>query len=551
MKSDSVFDQPVILEQPAIWSQIFVWLIVGVTASGLIWAAVANIEQAIPATGKLEPKDAPKEVKAPTGGVVREVLVEDGDFVKQGEILLTFDPTSPEADVESLRNLKESLIRENQFYSSAVDGSSPSGKGSDLEALTKLRENLLTQNQYYQALVNEPEGLAGGGGAFDATQERLLGASRAEYQSRVQAARLQVQELEKQLSQTQGQLAAAQERLSTARQQIPKAQAQLATAQRRIETLQQQKAKSEEVLELNRQILSQVSPLVEEGALSKLQRQRQEQEVLTRQAAVLTGESDLLSSLNDIETRQRELLSSQDEVTARQAEVNRLSDEVQRITVQIERARQELQNTQELSRKDVLTKISDNEKQIAEIDSQLGKAKLENQKTMARIEGELTKAQQALQYQELRAPVSGYVFDLKASSGTVARETDQQPILKLIPNDKLIANVYIQNKDIALVKEGMPVDINIEAFPSMEFGTIEGKLLSIGKDALPPTQERPYYSFPAKIELDRQYFEVSDKKIPIQSGMAVQATVKIGKRTVLEMFLDRMNRKVQTLETVK
>ncbi|MBD1938835.1 HlyD family efflux transporter periplasmic adaptor subunit [Microcoleus sp. FACHB-68] len=550
MKSDSVFDQPVILEQPAIWSQVFVWLIVGVTASGLIWAAVANVEQAIPATGKLEPKEAPKEIKAPVGGVVREVLVDDGDFVKQGEILLTFDPTSPEADVESLRNLKESLIRENQFYSS-VDGTKPSGKGSDLESLTKLRENLITQNQYYQALVNEPDGSVGGSGAFDATQERLLGASRAEYQSRVQAARLQVQELEKQLSQTQGQLSAAQERLASARQQIPKAQIQLATAQRRIETLQQQKAKSEEVLELNRQILSQVSPLVEEGALSKLQRQRQEQEVLTRQAAVLSGESDLLTSLNDIETRQRELLTSQDEITARQAEVNRLSDEAQRIAVQIERAKQELQNTQELSRKDVLTKISDNEKQIAEIDSQLGKSKLENQKTMARIEGELTKAQQALQYQELRAPVSGYVFDLKASSGSVARETDQEPILKLIPNDKLIANVFIQNKDIALVKEGMPVDINIEAFPAMEFGTIEGKLLSIGKDALPPTQERPFYSFPAKIELDRQYFEVSDKQIPIQSGMAVQATVKIGKRTVLEMFLDRMSRKVKTLETVK
>jgi HlyD family secretion protein len=69
---------------------------------------------------------------------------------------------------------------------------------------------------------------------------------------------------------------------------------------------------------------------------------------------------------------------------------------------------------------------------------------------------------------------------------------------------------------------------------------------------LPPTQERQYYSFPAKIELDRQAFKVDDgREVKLQSGMAVQATVKIGDRTVMDMFLDRMDRKMKTLETVK
>jgi hemolysin D len=549
-RSPDVFDQPVILERPAVWTQIFTWLIIGVTGSALLWAAVAKIDQAVPAVGKLEPKETPREIRPPTAGVVREVLVEEGEKVKAGEILLTFDPTAPEADVESLRTLKESLMRENQFYSSAVDGDISKG-GADLESLAKLRENLLTQNQYYRALVNDPTGLSSAGGTFDPTLESLVTASRAEYQSRVSAARLQVEELEKQRSQVQRQLIAAQEQLGKAQQQLPKTRQQVEIAQAQLRRLDEQLNKNQQVLVLNEQIRDQVAPLVTEGALSKLQLQRQQQEVLTREAEVISGQSQILTAQNDLESRQREVINAENEIVARQAEVNRLADEEQRINSQIARAQQELQNTQQLTQRDILTRIADNEKQIADIDSQLAKSKLENQKTMARIEGELTKAQQALGYQEIRSPVDGSVFDLKAAGGYVAKETDQEPILKLIPQDKLIANVYLRNQDIALVQEGMPVDINIEAFPAMEFGTITGKLISIGSDALEPTQERPYYAFPAKIELDRQFFLINGKEIDLKSGMAVQSSIKIGKRTVLEMFLQRMSRKAKTLETVK
>jgi HlyD family secretion protein len=122
MKSETAFDQPVILEQPAVWSRVVVWLLVAMTTSALAWAAIAKIEEAVPATGKLEPQGSVKEIKAPTGGVVREIHVQDGQVVKKGELLVTFDPTAPEADLESLTKLRNSLLRENQFYTTAVSG---------------------------------------------------------------------------------------------------------------------------------------------------------------------------------------------------------------------------------------------------------------------------------------------------------------------------------------------------------------------------------------------------------------------------------------------
>ena len=118
MKSVMVVEQPVILERPQIWSRIYVWLIIGIVTSSLIWAAVAELEQAVPATGKLEPQGSVQEIKAPAGGVVQTIEVQDGQRVKKGQRLLSFDPTAAKAELESLTKLRASLIGENQFYQS-------------------------------------------------------------------------------------------------------------------------------------------------------------------------------------------------------------------------------------------------------------------------------------------------------------------------------------------------------------------------------------------------------------------------------------------------
>lgn len=480
MKSERVFDQPVILEQPAIWSRVVVWLLVAVTTSGFAWAAIAKIEQAVPATGKLEPLGSVKEIKAPSGGVVREIHVQDGQAVKKGQLLVTFDPTAPQADLDSLTNLKRSLLRENQFYTTAVGGSTQGEGISDLGSLTRLRAALIAENEFYKAQVNGLNIDQRTGGEFNATQQELLTSARAEYQSRKADAQLKIRELEKQLSQTQGQLATAKK-----------------------------------VVGLNQQILDRIAPVAQEGAVSQLQYQRQQQEVLTRQA-----------------------------------EVERLAGEQQRLLVQISQAKEQLQNTVALSAKDVFTKIADNQKRIAEIDVELSRFRLENKKKIAEIDGQLSKAKLALQYQELRSPVNGIVFDLQAKSqGFVANSTE--PILKVVPNDNLVASVYITNRDIGFVQQGMETDVKIESFPESEFGSIKGELVSIGSDALAPTQERPFYAFPAKIQLDRQALFNNGKRLPLQSGMSVNASIKVRKRTVLSIFLDMFDNKVKSLETVR
>ncbi|MBF2000314.1 MAG: HlyD family efflux transporter periplasmic adaptor subunit [Synechococcales cyanobacterium M58_A2018_015] len=479
-----VFDQPVILEQPKYWSRAIVWGIVGVATFAVAWAAIAKIEEAVPATGQLEPQSQVQPIQAPVGGVVEEIYVRDGQQVKQGDLLVRLDPTAALAEQQSLEQVRTSLERQNRFYRSQLAGSAaPSALEAqqlnlppEILSLTANRAALIEENQLYQAQLSGSADLA----SLSPTQRIRIQAGLSESNSRAEAARLEISQLQQQLDQTKAQLASAQQSLA-----------------------------------IDERIYNDLRPLLEDGGISRVQVVRQEQQV--------------------IEAR---------------GEVDRLTKEQERLQYAIVQAQEKFANTVALSQTDLLNKIAENDKQIATIDSQLNKAILDNENQIADINSRLSQAQLTLRYQELRAPVDGIVFDLKAKGrGYVANTTE--PILKVVPGNALVAEVYITNQDIGFVNEGMPVDVRVDSFPFSEFGDIKGTITNIGSDALPPDQIYPYYRFPAEVELDRQFIAVNGKEIPLQSGMSVTANIITRKRSVLSIFTDLFSRKIDSLRTVR
>lgn len=116
------FEQTVILQQSSLWSRVILWSLMGVTTTVIVWACIAKIEEAIPATGKLEPVGTVKEVQAPISGVVKTVYVKDGQRVKKGDRLLKLDPSASKAQLASLQKIRISLFQENQFYAAVMRG---------------------------------------------------------------------------------------------------------------------------------------------------------------------------------------------------------------------------------------------------------------------------------------------------------------------------------------------------------------------------------------------------------------------------------------------
>src|SRR4051794_41983990 len=61
------------------------------------WSAVARIDSAVVADGAIAVETNRKTVQHLEGGIVRDILVHDGDIVRQGDTLIRLDPTRNEA----------------------------------------------------------------------------------------------------------------------------------------------------------------------------------------------------------------------------------------------------------------------------------------------------------------------------------------------------------------------------------------------------------------------------------------------------------------------
>ena len=68
-----------------------------------LWAALAPLTSAAVAPGVVKVDTYRKTVQHLEGGIVRQILVHDGDTVKQGQVLVTLDNRDAEADLNAIR----------------------------------------------------------------------------------------------------------------------------------------------------------------------------------------------------------------------------------------------------------------------------------------------------------------------------------------------------------------------------------------------------------------------------------------------------------------
>ena len=397
------FEQTVILRRSPKWSRYTIWGIMGVTLFTVGWSYFAKIEQVIPAQGQIQPTGKVQEIQVPTNGVVQEVKVEEGERVEKGDVLMLLDATTSQAQVDSLDEVRKSLTQENKFYrallAGEIDTNNIDNSIASLEVpreiayLTRNRAELKDENELFQTLL---------GNSFNSMspeQQARLETSKADLAERTASARLEVEQLEKQLEQNNIQLEDTRAQVGTAKQNLQEIKDRNAEAM----------AQAKESLAIEEETLKSIFPVFEQGGLSKIQVDQQQQKVNDRKASI----NDALKNGNLERDRQ------QQQVTTLQAEIQRLLQEEQRLTLDISQARQQLNNTATLSRKDLLDQTAANRKRLSEIDSQLNKNIVENSKRIAEINSQVSSAAMTLKYQTIKAPVTGDVFDLRAYPGYV------------------------------------------------------------------------------------------------------------------------------------
>jgi HlyD family secretion protein len=85
------------------------------------WAALTEIAGAVLAPGTVVVESKVKKVQHPTGGIVGEIRVEDGDAVKAGDLLVRLDDTTTRANLVAItKQLDELAVRQARLLSEQV-----------------------------------------------------------------------------------------------------------------------------------------------------------------------------------------------------------------------------------------------------------------------------------------------------------------------------------------------------------------------------------------------------------------------------------------------
>lgn len=135
----------------------------------------------------------------------------------------------------------------------------------------------------------------------------------------------------------------------------------------------------------------------------------------------------------------------------------------------------------------------------------------------------------------IKAPEDGMIQEMEIHTvGGVV--TPAQTLMKLVPSDSVLEiEAMVLNKDVGFVEEGQDVSIKVDSFPYTRYGTIDGKLVHLSRDAVENEQLGLIYI--ARISMSRDTVRVEDKDVRLSAGMSVSAEIKTGRRRLMEIIL--------------
>lgn len=160
-------------------------LIVAILVVGLIaWMAIFQISGAILATGVVRVQNNSKAVQRLDGGIVREILVHEGQLVREGQVVMRFDNTQSESTVAVYQAGTDSAMAQIARFQAAMVGASTITFPPELLSRARIPE--------VAALI--------------ATQQGLFASQMTLYRSQAAILRSQIQQLNAQIIGIQAQI---------------------------------------------------------------------------------------------------------------------------------------------------------------------------------------------------------------------------------------------------------------------------------------------------------------------------------------------------------
>jgi len=138
----------------------------------------------------------------------------------------------------------------------------------------------------------------------------------------------------------------------------------------------------------------------------------------------------------------------------------------------------------------------------------------------------------------LVAPVSGFVMGLQEHySGSFLQSGEVFCLVS--PEDSLVAECLVQADKIGFLQTGQKVVFKVAAFDHKQFGIIHGSIKSIDND-FSIVNEMPVYKI--RCSLTERTVSLKNGYVAnLKKGMSLDASVIITRRTIWQLFTDRLH----------
>jgi hemolysin D len=176
-------------------------------------------------------------------------------------------------------------------------------------------------------------------------------------------------------------------------------------------------------------------------------------------------------------------------------------------------------------------------------------------KTADDLAQKVKQAQSALDEMTLESPIDGVVQGSAITTVGQVVSTGQE-LMRIVPVGRsVVIQAYLPNDETGFVTVGQPASVKIAAFPYTQYGTVPGKVIDVGRDAVTAADaqqalEDPSHAqvsglagtadqtnnlvFPITVQLDNRFIRVGGKDVPLSPGMSVSVDVDTGSRRILE-----------------
>ena len=135
-------------------TRVGLWALVLGLGGFLLWAGFAPLDEGVPSHGVVAINTKRKAVQHPTGGIVKEVLVGEGDQVKEGQLLIKLDEAATRANYEAVRQHYLSMLANQGRLLAEQSGAATISFHPDLRSAASdplIQSQIFTQQQLFQS----------------------------------------------------------------------------------------------------------------------------------------------------------------------------------------------------------------------------------------------------------------------------------------------------------------------------------------------------------------------------------------------------------------